>query len=140
MYLLDSNVWLALAFTSHVHHADAKRWFDAVDGGACLFCRVSQMGFLRLSTNPKAFPLDAVNLDRAWEMYDQILADPRIGFVDEPAGLMPLWRDRTRGATFSPKLWNDAYLAAFAESAGLEMVTFDLGFRKLGLTKLTVLP
>ena len=31
---------------------------------------------------------------------------------------------------YSPKLWQDAYLAAFAVAAGLSLVTFDQGFRK----------
>ena len=33
-----------------------------------------------------------------------------------------------QGATFSPKVWNDAYLAAFARTAGLTLITFDRGF------------
>lgn len=32
--------------------------------------------------------------------------------------------------TVSPKLWMDAYLAAFAVTAGLTMVTIDVGFRQ----------
>jgi predicted nucleic acid-binding protein len=32
------------------------------------------------------------------------------------------------GETYSPKIWNDAYLAAYALAAGLSLVTFDRGF------------
>jgi predicted nucleic acid-binding protein len=32
------------------------------------------------------------------------------------------------GQTFSPKVWNDAYLAAFAKAANFELVTLDRGF------------
>ena len=38
------------------------------------------------------------------------------------------WRDYTRRRTFSPKVWNDAFLAAFAKAAAFEIVTFDKGF------------
>ena len=38
-------------------------------------------------------------------------------------------------------MWTDAYLAAFAQSAGLRLVSFDRGFgRFLGLEKLVLAP
>ena len=54
MYLPDNNLWLALAFPSHAHDVSAKAWMQTVtDKNDCCFCRVTQMGFLRLATNPK---------------------------------------------------------------------------------------
>jgi predicted nucleic acid-binding protein len=53
--LPDVNVWLALAFDEHEHHSAAEDWFEDVGEAACSFCRLSQQGFLRLATNPKAF-------------------------------------------------------------------------------------
>jgi len=45
----DINVWIALTWEGHVHHAIARRWFGTVDGGARLFfCRFTQLGLLRL--------------------------------------------------------------------------------------------
>ena len=144
MFLADVNVWLALAFQSHVHHSSAKAWFEALPSGESVrFCRMTQQGFLRLATNPKAFGNEAVPLIRAWELYDAFLGDPRVSFVQEPAGVEPLWRSYTQGQTFSPKVWNDAYLAAFARAAGLTiltMVTFDGGFAQFaGLSTATLL-
>ena len=136
MYLADVNVWLALAFQSHVHHSPAKAWFESLAAGQIVhFCRMAQQGFLRLATNPKAFGDEAVTHVRAWEMYDAFLNDPRVLFAEEPQGLDSAWRGYTRGATFSPKVWNDAYLAAFAQVAGLTLVSFDRGFTQYtGLT------
>jgi hypothetical protein len=136
MFLADVNIWLALAFQSHVHHSAAKSWFESLPAGQTVrFCRMTQQGFLRLATNPKAFGDEAVTLVRAWEMYDSFLNDPRILFADEPPGLDSVWREYTQGATFSPKMWNDAYLAAFARVAGLTLVSFDRGFAQFsGLT------
>jgi uncharacterized protein len=31
---------------------------------------------------------------------------------------------------FTPRLWTDAYLAAYAQASGLTLVTFDQGFRQ----------
>jgi hypothetical protein len=50
------------------------------------------------------------------------------------------WRLLTQGAPFSPKIWKDAYLAAFGELAGLEIITFDRGFVKFSNVRCTILP
>src|SRR5262245_1139591 len=119
MFLPDINVWLALSFESHVHHASAKKWFeDSADDG-CAFCRLTQQGFLRLATNPKAFGAEAVPLAKAWQLYDTLLGDPRISFAPEPENLEPLWRAHTQSSLFSNKVWSDAFLAAFAQAAEL---------------------
>ncbi len=61
-------------------------------------------------------------------MYDTVLSDPHIAFVEEPANLEPLWRGYTQVKSFSPKVWNDAFLAAFAQAPGYELITFDKAF------------
>jgi predicted nucleic acid-binding protein len=53
MHLRDINVWLAMAFRRHVGHVAAVAWFQAASG-QCFFCRLTQMGFLRLASNPSA--------------------------------------------------------------------------------------
>lgn len=71
----------------------------------------------------------AVSLQDAWRLYDALVGDPRVTFSEEPVGLEPLWRNYTQGEAFSPKIWNDAYLVAFARAAPYELVTFDKGFK-----------
>jgi len=138
MYLPDVNVWLALTFDSHVHHLRAKAWFDTLTTQA-YFCRLTQQGFLRLATNPKAFGGDAVTMDEAWRLFDLFLSDGRIAFANEPVGLEALWRSYTSGQSFSPKVWNDAYLAAFAKSADWQLVTCDQAFHRYQAVNLLVL-
>jgi len=139
MFLLDVNLWLALAFESHFHHVAAKGWFDATADGSCSFCRMTQQGFLRLATNAKAFGTEAVTLRDAWELYDAFAADPRVTYAEEPANVETLWRQHTQGRSFSPKVWNDAFLAAFAQGASWELVTFDQGFAQYQDLNCTVL-
>ncbi len=139
MFLADVNLWLALAFESHFHHAVAKAWLDGLSSEGCSFCRMTQQGFLRLATNPKAFGAEAVTMADAWRMYDEFLADPRVSYSREPAGVESFWRDYTQRQTFSPKVWNDAFLAAFARAADFELITFDKGFTQFANLKSTVL-
>jgi predicted nucleic acid-binding protein len=65
----------------------------------------------------------------AWQVYDRWLDDPRVTFLDEPAGLEGAFREFSRKRIPAPKEWADSYLLAFAEVSGLRLVTFDQVFR-----------
>ena len=135
MDLCDSNVWLALSLSTHVHHKAARDWFEAVpDPGSVLFCRATQQTFLRLLTNASVlspYGNPPLTNRQAWEAYHALLADDRIVFrSEEPAGLEALWRRFAVRGTASPKLWMDGYLAAFALAGGYRMVTTDTAFKQ----------
>jgi uncharacterized protein len=127
MHLPDINFWLALAFASHKHHRAAREWFRDAPTGACAFCRLTQQGFLRLATTAKVLAEKPATLVKAWKLYDLLFSDPRVVFAEEPANLEVHWRSFTQRRSASPKVWNDAYLAAFARAAGFEVVSFDTG-------------
>jgi predicted nucleic acid-binding protein len=61
--------------------------------------------------------------------YEAFLADERIGWAEEPSGLELSWKRLAGTSKASPKLWMDAYLAAFAMSAGYQLVTTDKAFK-----------
>ena len=138
MLLPDINVWLALAFDFHVGHATANAWFEG-SSETRSFCRLTQQGFLRLATNPSVFKKDAVSLKDAWRMYDTILGDPRVAFAAEPEDLERFWRPYAQRRSFSPNVWSDAYLAAFARASNLRLITFDKGFSQFKGLDCTVL-
>jgi toxin-antitoxin system PIN domain toxin len=140
MLLPDVNVWLALTFDSHHHHPVAKSWFSSLSDELCFFCRTTQAGFLRLATNAKVFGTSALTLSQAWQAYDIFQNDSRVSYVDEPAKVEALWRAYTAMQSYSPKVWTDAYLAAFAQAAGLELITFDRAFSQYHQTKCRILP
>jgi len=140
MHLPDINVWLALTFDAHVHHPAAKTWFDGLPSGTvCFFCRLTQQGFLRLASNRGVFGKHAVTLPDAWQKYDVLLSDPRVAFAEEPPDLETHWRVFTQGQAFSPQVWNDPYLAAFALAGKLDLVTFDKGFTQYANLACTLL-
>jgi toxin-antitoxin system PIN domain toxin len=133
--LCDSNVWLALALSKHAHHVAARDWLEAVrEPGSVLFCRATQQTFLRLLTNASVlapYGNPPLTNRQAWGAYQALLADDRIAFrSDEPSGLEALWRRFAVRETPSPKIWMDAYLAAFALAADCRMVTTDAAFRQ----------
>jgi toxin-antitoxin system PIN domain toxin len=133
--LCDSNVWLALTLSRHAHHGVARRWFDAIgQTGSVFFCRATQQTLLRLLTNGsvlRPYGNPPLTNRQAWGVYEALLADDRIAFrVEEPAGLDASWKRFALRTTGSPKLWMDAYLAAFALTGGYRMVTTDPAFKQ----------
>lgn len=133
--LCDSNVWLALALSRHIHQAAARGWLETVaDPASVLFCRATQQAFLRLLTNAAVltpYGNPPLTNRQAWSAYEALLADDRIVFQGrEPTGLELRWRQLAIRDTASPKLWMDAYLAAFALAGGHRMVTTDTAFRQ----------
>lgn len=140
MRLPDINTWLALTFDSHVHHPPAKAWFDGLPSDAvCFFCCLTLQGFLRLATNRFVFGKHALTLADAWQKYDLFSGDSRVAFAQESADLENHWRAFTQNQSFSPQVWNDAYLAAFALAGNLELVSFDTGFKQYAGIACTIL-
>lgn len=144
MHLLDSNVWLALALSKHVHHRAARDWLETVeDPDSIAFCRATQQSFLRLLTNAAvlgAYGNPPLTNRQAWGAYEKLLSDERIvSRVEEPAGLEARWKKLAQRDTASPKLWMDAYLAAFAITGGYRMVTTDGAFAQFEELKLDLL-
>lgn len=128
--LPDINVWVALVYAGHADHAAAKAWFDAAELQSAAFCRVSHMGLLRLLTNEKVMG-DAVLSQRgAWGVYDVLYSDERVVFALEPADIEVCWRGFASSPHSATKRWTDAYLAAFAVTNDLRLVSFDKGFRR----------
>ncbi len=67
---------------------------------------------------------------QAWAKTQELLALPQVIWLAEPVTLEAEWKRCGAVATASPKVWMDAYLAAFAIAAGLELLTFDRDFSK----------
>lgn len=124
MILLDVGVWLAAAWGRHTHHHVTAEWFDKQED-ELLFCRVTQMGLLRLLSNPAIMREDAVDRNVAWRVFDEFWADERVLWADEPTELDSVWRAISARQEKSHKLWTDDYLAAFAQTYGAALATLD---------------
>ena len=69
----------------------------------------------------------------AWKTYDSLIGDPRVMFCPEPDSdaIEDEFRALTTGSRFASQQWQDAYLAAFAKSCNLILVTLDGALSKL---------
>lgn len=126
--LLDINVWIALSVERHPQHKPALQAWTELRRPT--FCRLTQLGFLRLLCNPHVMGGAAFQPKAAWEMYEELTRDGAVGFADEPIGLDVRMRQLTHGGKWSRDFWTDAYMAAFARCAGMRLVSFDGGFSR----------
>lgn len=118
--LLDINVLLALAWPNHQHHGAAHRWFarEAKHGWAT--CAFTQLGFIRLSSNP-AYTSSAVSPAEAAALLEQLVAHPRHGFWESPAATSA----KIYAHALGHQQVNDAWLVEAARQAGGRLVTLD---------------
>lgn len=129
MSLLDVNVWLASSWRNHESHERVTAWVQRGSDGLAM-CRVTQMGFLRLSTVSAIAGTDTLTRRAAWRALDELRLQPNVMWLEEPVGLERLWRAISAGDGQSHKLWTDDYLAAFAQTADLTLVTLERSFIK----------
>jgi toxin-antitoxin system PIN domain toxin len=134
-YLCDTNIWLALLLSAHVHHDAVRKWLDSVEEPlSVLFCRLTQQSLLRLLTSAPVFAPygnQPLSNDEAWATYQALVADERIEFrTYEPEGLDTFWHQYASRRTASPKVWADAYLAAYARAEPCVLVTTDRDFQQ----------
>ncbi len=142
-WLPDTNIWLALVEPHHSHHQQASDWLAGQeDPGSVAFVRATQQSLLRLMTTAAVVSLYGAKVPtnaEAWALYQAIRQDPRIFFAQEFPGLDTVWQHFGAIRTASPKLWMDAYLAAFAMAGGFRLVTTDKAFKQFkGLDPLVI--
>lgn len=130
--LYDTGVWVALSFASHPFHAKASAVFERADSSApAAFSRATQTSFLRLLTTPaicSAYGCGPISNREAWAKCEELLALPQVVWLPEPVGIESPWSQCADVGSPSPKVWMDAYLAAFAITCGLKFVSLDKDF------------
>ncbi len=128
-YLLDVNVLIALTWPTHVHHVAARRWFDRNSAHGWATCPITQLGFVRVSSNPKIIR-DAVVPREAVAMLERLVQLPGHAF----------WTDEVAVAAAGPfaslafvghRQATDAYLLALARQRGGKLATLDKGVAEL---------
>ena len=127
--LLDVNVLLALAWPTHQFHAAATRRLEA-SAQRWATCALTQLGFIRLSSNPSVIP-NAVSPAEAAALLAEMVRDRLhvyFGSLPSPVerGLLGSF-----GAILGPGQVTDAYLLALARRRRATFVTFDSRLRAL---------
>jgi uncharacterized protein len=127
--LLDINILAALLWPTHEHHDVAHRWFGGRGDALWATCSLSQLGFVRIVSNP-AFSRDALSPLEALALLAENLAHPAHEFWTDSLQV-PLAVKGMEARLQGHKQLTDAYLLALAHRRKGVLATFDRGLRTL---------
>lgn len=111
-HLLDVNVLLAAIWENHSHHTRTFHWLD---GKQISVCPLSELGFIRISTNPKAIHAP---MEKARDLLQAFLSERDAGRVPDDLPALDSHPQKTEQVT-------DFYLAALADKHGMKLATLD---------------
>ena len=113
-HLLDVNVLLAAIWANHPQHGRAISWLEHK---TIVLCPLSELGFVRISTNKKAINAPMEKARAGLEKFAMERKADRI--ADDLPALDP-HPSKSEHVT-------DFYLANLADKHGLKLATFDAG-------------
>lgn len=115
-YLWDANALIAAVWKEHDQHAVADHW---IKGRALVTCPLSELGFLRVSTPPKAI---GATLADARKLLEDFLTQHAVEFV---AADLPALQSRPEKSVEVI----DHYLSALAARKNCKLATLDSRIR-----------
>ncbi len=118
--LLDTNLLLALAWPNHQFHAQAHQWFAAHAKHGWATCAFTQLGFIRLSSNP-AYAHETISPQEAAALLQQWTKHKAHHFWNSPVADAPSIYLRALGH----QQVNDAWLVEVARKNRGKLVTLD---------------
>jgi len=127
--LLDLNILTALLWPAHEHHEAAHRWFGARRNRRWASCAMTELGLIRLITNP-SFSRDALSPSDALVLLSSNLADENHDFWIEDLSVAEALAAVPRKLQGHKQL-TDAYLLALASHHHGVLATFDRGIESL---------
>ena len=127
--LPDVNVWLALADENHAHHEKARVYWQEQSFPEIAYCRVTALGFLRLSTHPKVLSRPLTPAE-AWEIYQRYRIEAHVAFVQDSPEVDAEFMALSCATDFPHHLWTDSYLAALARFKDCRIISFDADFKR----------
>jgi predicted nucleic acid-binding protein len=111
--LLDGNVLLAAIWDRHPLH---ERAFAGIKGRRIIVCPLVELGFIRISTNPKA----TINapMTKTWELLHRFLEERQANRIPDDLPALETKAAKSEEVT-------DSYLAKLAARHGLKFATLD---------------
>ena len=122
--LPDVNVLLALVWPNHQFHEQASTWYRTHGSAGWSTCSITQLGFIRLSSNPSFTPYAKTPLESTM-LLSNLVNQPAHRFIDD---VPPASSDAYLAVAKNLqgyKQTTDAYLMVLARERDLMLITFD---------------
>ncbi|MEO8094716.1 MAG: TA system VapC family ribonuclease toxin [Pseudolysinimonas sp.] len=125
-FLLDVNVFIALAWPRHIHHRRAHSWWATIETWATT--PFTEAAFLRLSTN-QAVVGQSVSMVDALSMLASVRGSRGHAFVGDDTSLAESKLNLSRVVT--SRQVTDAHLVNLAANHALVLATLDRGIPEM---------
>jgi predicted nucleic acid-binding protein len=111
--LLDVNVLLAAIWSDHPLH---ERAFAGIKGKRIMICPLTELGFIRISTNPKA----SINapMEKTRQLLHQFVLERNAGWIPDDLRALESKSAKSEDVT-------DNYLAELAARHEMKLLTLD---------------
>jgi toxin-antitoxin system PIN domain toxin len=126
MALLDVNALVALAWDSHVHHAAVRTWFRANGPAGWATCPITEIGFVRVSSNPRVLPT-SISPAAAREVLSRLRDAGSHRFLANDVSVTAADFPEVAGH----RQLTDALLLTLVRRHGTRLLTFDAGVAAL---------
>lgn len=126
--LLDVNCLLAIAWPNHQHHGLVCDWFEQQAPNGWRTCVVTELGFIRLSSNP-AFTSEFVSPPAAVRLLDELRKFGAHSYLDAPSPCC--FATMKHAVVQGHKQATDCYLIGLALSHDCRLATLDKRLRHL---------
>jgi toxin-antitoxin system PIN domain toxin len=113
-HLLDVNLLLAAIWSNHSNHAEAFAW---IEGKSIVVCPLSELGFIRISTNKKAINAP---MDKARELLELFIRERGAERIPDDVPALESHPETSDQVT-------DHYLADLAANHSMKLATLDTG-------------
>jgi toxin-antitoxin system PIN domain toxin len=130
--LLDVNFLVALAWKNHQFHPAARQWLEKHERLGWATCAITQLGFIRLSSQPAIFGKQAKTPEEARELLSTFVSSRNHVFFSK----LPSASDCPElSRIMGPNKVTDAYLVSVARFYHARFVTFDRRLASLASDK-----
>ncbi len=139
--LPDVNVWIALSAPDHQHRGRAGRYWQEEAATQVAFTTITMLGLARVCSNAPIFGGQSLDPADAWAIFHGWMGFDEIAYLSEPGECRQALDKLLAAGMVARRTWTDSYLAAFAMTAGLRLVSFDTDFHRYrGLNFLHLAP
>ncbi len=132
----DANIVLYAYNEDSKFHNAARDWFEDQVNSKLMLGMTWQVAtaFLRISTNPKAFPVP-FELGEATAIVSEWVSHPKIKFLVPTSNHWEIFRELVLDGQTTAALMMDAHLAALAIENGATLATTDMDFTRFSKLK-----
>lgn len=131
MKIVDLNILLYAINTSFEQHENILKWWvDSLNGDEQIgLTWIVLSGFIRLSTNPRIFPMP-LSTDGALTKVNEWIKHPNTVIAQESADHFQILCELLKNVGSAGNLTTDAHLASIAIGNGASMVSCDNDFSR----------